>query len=313
VRLIDYLKARKDIPARAREGFDRAKVIVADNVADYYWRGTDQEVWDLTEDFPNIAPPFELYWIEAKNPPYSLSKINGMKKTPCEMSGVFVQAIEDQQEISRLMVSLHGCSQYGFQREPRWLLSMTPFFRMEGISCSAPVVTFFLYVDKEGALCVFRNPDDGTPAYYEVVPMTRQIDDRSKLMQITRELTPIIHVTLLATSFMHCRNVELVDIAAPSILARAQLKRHRVSFTRYSIIEIDPMVSTIRAVGAEHGVGAKQALHICRGHFKTYRQRGLFGRYPGTYWWGPQARGAAYLGKVDSSYQVKKLPEAKGE
>jgi hypothetical protein len=37
-----------------------------DNVADYYYRGTDQEMWDLTRDFPNLAPPYHAFWSEHK-------------------------------------------------------------------------------------------------------------------------------------------------------------------------------------------------------------------------------------------------------
>lgn len=43
-------------------------IIVADNVAEYLYAGTDQEVWRLGSDFPGMAPPFEQFWIEYRRP-----------------------------------------------------------------------------------------------------------------------------------------------------------------------------------------------------------------------------------------------------
>jgi hypothetical protein len=48
----------------------------------------------------------------------------------------------------------------------------------------------------------------------------------------------------------------------------------------------------------------KQALHICRGHFKDYRQSGLFGRHKGVFWWDMAARGSAEQGIVDKDYRI---------
>ena len=41
-----------------------ATVIVIDNVAEYYYHGSDQENWDLKRDFPNVAPPYDQFWCE---------------------------------------------------------------------------------------------------------------------------------------------------------------------------------------------------------------------------------------------------------
>ena len=49
------------------------------NVADYYWMGSDQEYW-YVDDFPNVAPPWSLAWYEFSYPPYSLSKEFGRTK-----------------------------------------------------------------------------------------------------------------------------------------------------------------------------------------------------------------------------------------
>ena len=50
-----------------------AEVIFADNVAQYLYCETPQEKWDLARDFPNVAPPFPVMFIEHSMPRYSLS------------------------------------------------------------------------------------------------------------------------------------------------------------------------------------------------------------------------------------------------
>lgn len=46
----------------------KSQVIVADNVCEYLYAGTDQEVWDFTTDFPSCVPPFETCFVEMKRP-----------------------------------------------------------------------------------------------------------------------------------------------------------------------------------------------------------------------------------------------------
>ncbi|MBA7581659.1 hypothetical protein ES708_23567 [subsurface metagenome] len=54
----------------------QAEVILADNVADYLYCETPQESWNL-KDFPNIAPPFPVMFIEYSFPRYIVSERYG--------------------------------------------------------------------------------------------------------------------------------------------------------------------------------------------------------------------------------------------
>jgi len=56
--------------ARLRE----AEVIFADNVARYLYCETPQEDWDIARDFPNVAPPFPVMFVEHSLPRYSFSE-----------------------------------------------------------------------------------------------------------------------------------------------------------------------------------------------------------------------------------------------
>jgi hypothetical protein len=108
----------------------------------------------------------------------------------------------------------------------------------------------------------------------------------------------------LAVSFMHCKNVRHVE-TVPKVdhkFLKATGKKPRV---RFYTLEIDPMKETLRREGQCETVGLKQALHICRGHFKDYRASGLFGKIKGIFWWDSALRGSPEHGQVIKDYAVK--------
>jgi hypothetical protein len=41
------------------------------------------------------------------------------------------------------------------------------------------------------------------------------------------------------------------------------------------------------------GEGEPLALHWVRGHFKDFREKGVFGKAKGVYWWSPHLAGKA--------------------
>jgi hypothetical protein len=112
---------------------------------------------------------------------------------------------------------------------------------------------------------------------------------------------------LMANSFAHCRNVREEVVTPPEKLSRAYRRRHGVNLTRYSVLLIDPMREVLRTEGRAGKVGELRALHICRGHFKTFDEKPLFGKVQGTYWWPAHVRGKAEAGEVRKGYRVKAL------
>lgn len=114
-----------------------------------------------------------------------------------------------------------------------------------------------------------------------------------------------MHVPLLATSFSHCKNVGLVFHEPPPKLARAQTKRRGGPNTSYYTLDIQPMRQVLSSEGGQDAHGsAQRALHICRGHFKDYRERGLFGKVHGVFWWDMAVRGNADAGVVMKDYRI---------
>lgn len=83
--LIDQLLLSHDIDQPIKDIMREATIIDGTSVSDYYWHGTDQEYWELKEDFPNIAPPFENFLFTFKAPDYSISEKYGKRKWAEEM------------------------------------------------------------------------------------------------------------------------------------------------------------------------------------------------------------------------------------
>jgi hypothetical protein len=105
---------------------------------------------------------------------------------------------------------------------------------------------------------------------------------------------------------MHCKNVDLRPVIPPEKLSRKYEKKYGHRLVRYHVLEIEP----IRRILDKYRRGVlsdlRRALHICRGHFKTFTPDApLLGRHIGTYWWEPQVRGLKESGTVLKDYRVR--------
>ena len=121
-------------------------VVLIDNVADYYFTGTDQEQWDLGKHFPNMAPPFEMAWFEHRMPRTIHSAECGDTKMdllgPHARMGLLVFGTE--------RANVRGD---GLPDNLHWLLTIESFVDYgwrNGIE--GPPGTWHLGIDKEGQL-----------------------------------------------------------------------------------------------------------------------------------------------------------------
>jgi hypothetical protein len=246
-------------------------VLLIDNVADYYFNGTDQEFWDLTRDFPNLAPPYEVFWTEHKLPraitsrEYGKTNVSGHTGPKARMGVLWMAATQwsaegDAPENTKWVICAELFMDYDLYDTP-----------VEG-----PAGTWVLTVDAEGRLL-------GTPH------LQCFADGNEEHL---RAYLTWLHPALLAVSFLHCKNVKLVDEECPKPLAKKYHARTGVWPTPYHTLEIEPLKAILRSQGRSHEVGAAKAMHICRGHFRDYREgRGLFGRYKQLVWTPAVVRG----------------------
>jgi hypothetical protein len=361
------------VPGRGRgfamdwEALEAAAVIDANNVCQYYFEGTGQEEWDV-HDFPNLAPPFEDYWVEMRAPRKIVSDVHGTRPWEPDAPsgwGVWVHAqdvreVQDLQEEDmvarlsqqrkgldalcgdrlRLLVSEWNATgkqadvwdlareRYGEQEaanlkalamlyraegiqkvgdlslkdqlktaEFRWSVDYTLFLENEKGRIRGPLITWKLLLDEFGRAL---KETEGMINVY--VPDL----DFEECNLLNESLSKFAHPAMLATSFMHCNNVAL-DLNEPVEKVSARhLRRRGRPLTCYYTLEIDPLRKTLRQEGGAEKTGLKRALHICRGHFKTYtEEKPLFGKRTGTYWWPQTVRGSKARGEVVKDYAVK--------
>ena len=128
-----------------------------------------------------------------------------------------------------------------------------------------------------------------------------KIDEKWEIARFYSEY--VMNCVLFATALMHCKNVEIRDLKQ----YKKQKKRKKSQpIINYKTLIIDPLKKQIKANSKSlEEDSIRKALHICRGHFKTYTEANpLFGSVTGCYWWAAHARGHKKYGTVIKDYKV---------
>jgi|GEM_PF-2537018 len=331
-----------------------APIIVADNVADYLYAGTDQENWHIKTDFPCLAPVFSSFFIEWKFPNTLVSELYGVRHRGQgdsmwpHANAAFVSARDLEEEgrldegDSRLLQARaevawevlgqslndklihYGKDAIMDHLDPTEKSALELFQAAAWIKNGHPldinkdwkwVVNFQLFAEEK------KNAPIMSPGQWAVI-----LDKAGKVVyeQWAANVAPkaFPHLSeqfkdalsgwsthlfpaFLAVSFLHCKNVKLIASEPDHKLSRAWTKRHNQPLYRYHVLDIEPMKQVLRKEGQSESVGLKKALHICRGHFKDYTNKGLFGKYKGMYWWEAHVRGSLSEGIVAKDYSVK--------
>jgi hypothetical protein len=257
-------------------------VIIADNVSAYVGRFRTEVAktfaegvakLDLSRIVPQAAPPFERFWVEFRWP-YATG-------TGATAKRQFCWAFDVRARQRKVAID-------GIERNVGWRLDAHVWADYDK---KGPVsYPFHAEVDvgESGELLGWKNTrDDGSELGITVIPP---------------EATLILLMTI---GFMHCKNVTLREQKRPDKLIRSRKKKNKKSLLRWHVLDIEPMRQVLQTEGNADAVGIEQALHICRGHFKDYRQSGLFGKVKGVFWWDAIVRGASPQGVIAKDYNVK--------
>ncbi len=88
-----------------RARLDEAELIEASELCEFFYAGTDQEEWSIERDFPKLAPPFPVFWIEMKRPSRIVSRVVGVRPSDClpERMGFLFQRVTTEQGKMLLM------------------------------------------------------------------------------------------------------------------------------------------------------------------------------------------------------------------
>lgn len=280
--------------------------IILDNVADLYWSSPKME-WG-NEDFPNIAPPFEEVFFEWNTPSVLNCKEGVIVRDGLNQVGCFMSSFE-----SGWILELRNKDRQAFDRSAYRIFTISDHAEWDHwvsnshwICCS----TIYLANKASGGIPCFMGlfhvnfvAKDGTikQSQYTGFASNKDLEEVCPIASMAGDIRN------LGVSFMHCKNVSSVESQEnnPEPKTAHRLKIPKV---RYHVLQIDPMREVLRREGQMETTGLKQALHICRGHFRTYDESrpGLFGRGQHGQFWIPQhARGKAEHGVVIKDYSVK--------
>jgi len=294
--------------------FTGLPVVVADNVADYC--ASRPALDRLTDLVTTVAPPFRKFFVECEpsEPPKhgieplhswgflvgsaDLTEPEWRAKVPDRSLAPVVTAFSDA-------VPVHIPTDLA-EVPVRWVIQLILFLEVRKRRPMGPVAEYGFPLDDEG--CLIADSGGQVVGMNGLVGLTSQLTEGmpSFLMELLdNQLIPV----LFAISLMHCRNVVLRSVEpAPAVSRKAQ-RRSGHPLVRYQVLEISPMRRILDTEGAAGAKGLGHALHICRGHFKTFtREAPLFGKHVGRYWWSDVARGTPERGVVTSDYHVSTDP-----
>lgn len=250
------------------------------NVVKYIFEVSPQETWSIEKDVINFAPPFPKMWLEYKTPCFCNSEGNTMpfSNTPLR-SGTLLFSVKEQKG---------------------WVVSIQAFI-FPNKKQFTPLGMTVLNLSEDGTVC---HPPNGKFPCMGIGSTEKEIPS-----EVKKSFTNLIMLNAtwagMAVSFMHCKNVKLIENKVPEKLQKARIRRKKLPLVTHYTIEISPVKKILSEKGNIKKTGIKQALHICRGHFKDYRDgQGLFGKYKGLYWWESQVRGNKNEGVVIKDYKV---------
>lgn len=262
---------------------DDTPIFAADDVATYVYnlpRGTD-----FADVVSSMAPPFDKFFIE-------------FQQVPCPNNeqmnawGVLVTTDPDRNAIKKVD---------GDDGEPRWLLRLLLFLEREKGKPFGPVSEHFAGLAEDGTW--FRHNDGNVFWAGHLAGLDKAPEDVQQ--QTGDYYAQFCFPALLTISFLHCRNIEIQPVTPSERQSRSYRKKHGRELLRYHVLDIKPIRQLLERYHRGERSDLRRALHICRGHFKTFAPDApLLGKAVGTFWWGPQVRGSREEGIVIKDYRV---------
>ncbi len=267
-------------------------------------------LWDASGEILTCAPPWEEFFLEAtftdRKPEVRMGlfvsafrlEVDGRRIEECHLrgDGAYFPEFEERFNTSIPRGWLHP--------DAHWLLDCSLFVEAAGVAWEQAVS--YVQVRADGRPC----SADGNLKCITARSVTGPGATAAAVGALNIDsLQKVVWRFLWSVQFLHCKNITLREVvpSQPRVMVTGRKHGAPKKLVRYHVLDIEPMRRVLRGEGGmgERGEGVKQALHVCRGHFKDYRQRGLFGKRKGLFWWDQHARGDVKVGIVEKDYAVK--------
>lgn len=305
-RMIDLLRAGKGLtpdgkPEAANAPWETgiARVIIADNVADYT---RDRNL--IVEDLPCLRPPWNSFWIEYPSTSggerrgvlcydaYDLATQEAEEPDSNNMiDGLIEAAIKDAEKNGHHRLEVKAC------------LGLAVHIG-ERDRTIGPVALMTYALNHSGRAIGNR---------WVLHPKLR--DGLGKMKDPGMWALAAAAPALQTIAFLHCKNA-VMETSRPEVaVSRKWQKRTGNPLTTYQTVRLDLPRKSSRSTGRK-GTGIEQGLHIVAGHFAHYGDccpeehevKGkLFGKHEGIYWIPGHARGSTERGPVLHDFEVKPI------
>jgi len=188
----------------------------------------------------------------------------------------------------------------------RWMYTAAPIYETTSTGIVGPEVVFYFIVHESGR-CM-----NGTNMHMvaDGKAIMRRFRNRQDLAEqhwpdIQEELLSMVYISLFSISLLHCKNVIIKHAEQTHKEKKQREKATGKPGVKFKTLHIEPVTKILRTEGNADENGLQMALHICRGHFKDYRDgNGLFGRHKDIYWWDDHAKGSEEFGTIIKDYSI---------
>ena len=221
---------------------------------------------ERSDDLLHFSPPYDLCWFDYESITGKETKEHQMRSSK---RGVIVLRNSD------------------------FLLFRVFYYLDEMRGWTPPGIEYILNLESKGYS--HRSIDIAGTSFDKKALKTTSIED----------MGDVCHV-LQAMSILNCKNITTEDNLPPKKLNKKRKKNGKQEIFTYKTLIIKPTKKQKKS-----GLNDSQDLwdnrvHMCRGHFKEFtKEKPLFGRFTGRYWWEPQVRGDKTKGVVMKDYEVK--------
>jgi len=311
-------------------------IINVTNILQYYsdiYMG--KKNFDLEQSVPSLAPPFDDFFMEGKVPKLDIfTKQKKMRDVVNQINAEIIKGSKRGVMVSMSMPAkecegelIYELKKWGL--DVKWNL-MISFFNS---NYEYPIWHHNILLDEKGKIintgnllpilenlqlvnserveisfpwgydAIFR-ANKNIPYMYIPGKFYEHFDE-DLLDRVNELISENIYPFYLAIGFMHCKNVISEEIVPPKGLSKKFQKKHGIPLVKYKTLKIKPMGKRKKYSG-ESKSDIKKSLHICRGHFKNFNEKPLFGKIKGTFWWSSYIRGEKKKGVVLKDYEIDK-------
>lgn len=266
------------------DGLRGVPVIAVDNVGDYCEQLPEGPT--LADMVATVAPPFETFFVECAPTQHRAGTFPlhawGFVCGGADLTTAPWSVKVPDRRLARVLSSFStgrvaDLSEALAAVPVRWVLQLVLVLEVRKGSPCGPAAEWNFPLDDGGHLIC---ADDGRVVGIEGLvdlepPLGAQFDQL-----LIESFDAMVVPALLSLSLMHCKNVRMLDVQQAAPRTKSARRRSPGPLVRYHVLDIGPMQEILDAQGQARRRGLGAALHICRGHFKTFSEDApLFGKH----------------------------------